>query len=63
MDRSLRLMDGGTHHRRRGGQSLAELAVAIPVIFFLLMGALKMVLADLGKRQSPKPASVTPIGA
>jgi len=37
MDRSLRLQDGRDDHRRRG-QSLAELAVAIPVIFFLLMG-------------------------
>ena len=48
MDRSLRLMDGGDDHRRRGGQSLAELAVAIPVIFFLLMGGFdaSMMISD-----------------
>src|SRR5437899_5701070 len=47
MDRSSRLLhDGG--HRQRGGQSLAELAVAIPVIFFLLMGGFdaSMMISD-----------------
>jgi len=47
MARSSRLLhDGG--HRQRGGQSLAELAVAIPVIFFLLMGGFdaSMMISD-----------------
>src|SRR3989442_9611267 len=47
MDRSSRLLDGGDA-RRRTGQSLAELAVAIPVIFFLLMGGFdaSMMISD-----------------
>jgi Flp pilus assembly protein TadG len=42
-----RLLDGGDH-RRRSAQSLAELAVAIPVIFFLLMGGFdaSMMISD-----------------
>src|SRR5713101_1120347 len=38
----------GDGHRHRRGQSLAELAVAIPVIFFLLMGGFdaSMMISD-----------------
>lgn len=47
MSQCSRLLDGGDH-RRRTGQSLAELAVAIPVIFFLLMGGFdaSMMISD-----------------
>jgi Flp pilus assembly protein TadG len=47
MGRSWRVLDGGDRGRR-GGQSLAELAVAIPVIFFLLMGGFdaSMMISD-----------------
>jgi Flp pilus assembly protein TadG len=47
MDRSSQLLHGDGHRHRRG-QSLAELAVAVPVIFLLLMGGFdaSMMISD-----------------